>query len=50
MAKPDTPAPRDRTKRLTPLTPVQERLIRQIYALPPHDENEADPPPPPARG
>ncbi len=47
MAKPDTPAPRDRTKCLTPLTPATERLIRRIYSPPPHGESEEDPPPPP---
>ncbi len=52
MAKPDTPAPRGMPERLKPLTPSEERLIRQIYRRPPYDESEEDPgsPPPPRRG
>ena len=50
MAKPDTPAPSAMPKRLKPLTPSEERLIRQIYGLPPYDASEEDPPPPPPRG
>ena len=47
MTKPDTPVPRGMPKRLKSLTPSEERLIRQIYRLPPDDESEEDTGPPP---
>ena len=50
MAKPDAPAPSGKPRCLTPLAPSKERLLRQIYSLPPYGESEEDPgPPPPPR-